>query len=76
MALEVLAINSASLVRLDGFTRASTGAYINNGRYEGTIGHTVSLTLNAFYTLQITAVAGGFQIYRQCQCIAKYRSTQ
>jgi hypothetical protein len=103
MALEVLAINSDNLVRLDGLTNASTGAYINNatvtyalldptgatlasgtlsfvaasnGRYEGTINHTVSLTLNAFYTLQISAVGGGFQIYRQCQCIAKYRSTQ
>ncbi len=103
MALEVLAINSDNLVRLDGLTNASSGAYINNatvtfvlldsngatvtsgnltfvaasnGRYEGTISHTVSLTLNAFYTLQITSVGGGFQIYRQCQCIAKYRSTQ
>ena len=29
MALEVLAINSDNLVRLEGLTNASTGAYIN-----------------------------------------------
>jgi hypothetical protein len=104
MALEVLAINSDNLVRLDGLTNASRGAYINNatvtfnlvdasgaplinaagmsfvaasnGRYEGTIPYTTGLTLNAFYTLQITAIGGGFRLYRQIQCIAKYRSTQ
>src|SRR5437660_8893861 len=102
MALEVLAINSDNLVRLDGLTNASTGAYVNNatvtfsvvdaggstlisnssmsfvassnGRYEGTIPYTTSLTLNAFYTLQITAIGSGFRIYRQVNCIAKYRS--
>ncbi len=104
MALEVLAINSDNLVRLDGLTNASSGAYINNatvtfslvdaggstlisnssmsyvassnGRYEGTVPYTTALTLNAFYTLQITAIGSGFRIYRQIQCIAKYRSTQ
>jgi hypothetical protein len=104
MALEVLAINSDNLVRLDGLTNASSGAYVNNatvtfslvdasgatlinatgmafvaasnGRYEGTIPYTTALTLNGFYTLQITAVGGGFRIFRQIQCIAKYRSTQ
>ena len=104
MALEVLAINSDNLVRLDGLTNASSGAYINNatvtfvlldasgatvvsstsmpfvassnGRYEGTIPYTTALTLNAFYTLQITAIGSSFRIYRQIQCIAKYRSTQ
>jgi hypothetical protein len=104
MALEVLAINSDNLVRLDGLTSASTGAYVNNatvtfslvdasgsnlianstmnfvassnGRYEGTIPYTTVLTLNAFYTLQITAIGGGFRVYRQIQCVAKYRSTQ
>jgi hypothetical protein len=30
MALEVLAINSDNLIRLDGLTNASSGAYINN----------------------------------------------
>jgi hypothetical protein len=86
MALEVLAINSDNLVRLDGLTNASSAAYINNatvtyalldntgatvtsgslsyvaasnGRYEGTVAYTISLTLNAFYTLQVTAIGGG-----------------
>jgi hypothetical protein len=104
MALEVLAINSDNLVRLDGLTNASTGAYVNNatvtfslldaggnilianssmsfvassnGRYEGTIPYTTVLTLNAFYMLQITAIGGGFRVFRQIQCIAKYRSSQ
>jgi hypothetical protein len=104
MALEILAIGSDNLVRLDLLTNASTGIYINNatvtfslldssanaiisnssmsniagqnGRYEGTIPYTTSLTLNAQYTIQITATGGGYTIFRKLSCIAKYRSSQ
>ncbi len=37
MALEVLAINSDNLVRLDGLTNASSGAYINNATVTFTV---------------------------------------
>ncbi len=104
MSLEVLAIGSDNLVRLDSLTNASSGAYVNNatatftlrdqsgtalitnsamayvaasnGRYEGTIPYTQSLTLNAYYTIEITATGGGFTIFRKLSCIAKYRSSQ
>ena len=104
MSLEVLAIGSDNLVRLDSLTNTSSGAYINtasvsfvlvdssgntvvntttmsyvsgqNGRYEGTIPHSTSLTLNAKYTIQITATASSLTIYRQLSCVAKYRSSQ
>jgi hypothetical protein len=106
MALEVLAIGSDNLVRLDVLTNASTGAYINsaavsfvlldgngntlmasttmnyvaasNGRYEGTIPASVTntLTLNALYTIQITATYIGTTLFRRLSCIAKYRSSQ
>lgn len=102
MSLEVLAIGSDNLVRLDGLTNASSGAYVNNatvtyvlkdntgatligsttmayvaasnGRYEGTVPYTTALTLNAFYTLEITATGAGFTLFRRLSCIAKYRS--
>jgi hypothetical protein len=104
MSLEVLAIGSDNLVRLDALTNASSGAYVNsatvsyvlkdakgsvviastnmpyvaasNGRYEGTIPYTTALTLNAYYTIEITAQGGGFTLFRKLSCIAKYRSNQ
>jgi hypothetical protein len=52
--------------------------YVNasNGRYEGTIPYTTALTLNAYYTIEVTAVGGGFTLFRKLSCIAKYRSNQ
>jgi hypothetical protein len=106
MALEVLAIGSDNLVRLDALTNASSGAYVNsaavsfvlldsggntvmasttmpyvaasNGRYEGTIPASISntLTLNALYTIQITATYVATTLFRKLSCIAKYRSSQ
>jgi hypothetical protein len=106
MALEVLAIGSDNLVRLDVLQNASSAAYINgalvsfalldsngatvlgstlmnyvtasNGRYEGTIpaATTRNLTLNALYTVQITATYNGATLFRKLSCIAKYRSNQ
>ena len=104
MSLEVLAIGSDNLVRLDSLTNTSSAAYINgatvsfvlvdsngntvvsttpmsfvsgsNGRYEGTIPHSTTLTLNAKYAIQITATSSGLTLYRQLSCIAKYRSSQ
>src|SRR6266481_40142 len=48
----------------------------SNGRYEGTIPNGTSLALNAFYTIEVTAIAGALQIFRKLSCIAKYRSSQ
>ena len=106
MALEVLAIGSDNLVRLDVLQNVSTAAYINgavvtfvlldssgntvlgttlmnyvaasNGRYEGTVpaSTTRNLTLNALYTVQITATYNGATLFRKLSCIAKYRSNQ
>jgi hypothetical protein len=104
MSLEVLAIGSDNLVRLDALTNYSSGAFINNatvtfnlkdntgstilgpatmsyvnasnGRYEGTIPYTQSLTLNSYYTIEITATGGGYTLFRKLSCIAKYRSNQ
>jgi hypothetical protein len=102
MSLEVLAIGSDNLVRLDALTNASSGAFINNatvsyvlkdakgtiiintttmayvaasnGRYEGTIPYTTTLALNNYFTIEVTAVGGGFTIFRKLSCIAKYRA--
>jgi hypothetical protein len=104
MSLEVLAISSDNLVRLDSLTNTSSGAFINNatvtfvlknssgtvivntttmnyvaasnGRYEGTIPNSTSLTQNSQYSIEITAVGGGLTIFRKLSCIAKYRSSQ
>jgi hypothetical protein len=104
MSLEVLAIGSDNLVRLDSLTNTSSGAYINNasvsfvlkdskgtvvvntttmsyvaatnGRYEGTIPSSTSLTLNAQYSIEITATSASLTIFRKLSCIAKYRSSQ
>jgi hypothetical protein len=104
MSLEVLAIGSDNLVRLDALTNVSSGAYINNatvnyvlkdaggnvvisstamnyvnasnGRYEGNIPYTTALTLNAYYTIEITAVGAGLTLFRRLSSIAKYRSNQ
>jgi hypothetical protein len=104
MSLEVIAINSDNLVRLDSLTNASSGAFVNNatvsfslldstgntiisnssmayvtgsnGRYEGTIPFSTTINLNALYTIQVTAVGAGFQIFRKLSCIGKYRSNQ
>lgn len=46
----------------------------SNGRYEGTIPSTATLTLNALYTLEITTTAGALVLFRRLSCIAKYRS--
>ncbi len=106
MALEVLAIGSDNLVRLDTLTNYSSGAYVNNatvtftlkdangsvvsslsgqsmayvagsnGRYEGTVPSTAALTLNALYTIEITALGAGYTLFRKLSCVAKYRSSQ
>jgi hypothetical protein len=106
MALEVLAIGSDNLVRLDVLQNASSATYINgaavsfvvldsggaivqgttvmnyvaasNGRYEGTIPASITrtLTLNALYTIQITATYSGATLFRKLSGIAKYRSNQ
>ena len=51
-------------------------AYIasSNGRYEGTIPNTTTLTLNALYTIEITATLGALVLFRKLSCVAKYRS--
>jgi hypothetical protein len=46
----------------------------SNGRYEGTIPNTTTLTLNALYTIEITATASPLILFRRLSCIAKYRS--
>jgi hypothetical protein len=107
MALEVIAIGSDNIVRLDLLTDASgaggtliggatvsftlkdaTGAAILSNvsmpmsvllaRYEGTIPATTTntLTLNALYTIEITATYSGTTLFRKLSCIAKYRSNQ
>jgi hypothetical protein len=105
MALEVIAIGSDNLVRLDQLQSASSAAYINsalvtfvlkdpngnnlqtgnvnyvsgsNGRYEGTIPASVTggLTLDAIYSVQITATYQGTTLLRKLSCVAKYRSNQ
>ena len=108
MSLEVIAIGSDNLVRLDVLTNASSGAYVNtatvtftlkdasgnifggqsgvsmpyvaasNGRYEGDLpqGVTVTMAPGALFTIEVTAVGGGFTLFRRLSCIAKYRSNQ
>src|SRR5689334_22964735 len=55
-------------------------AYIaaSKGRYEGTLpaSITTTLTLNALYTIQITATYLGITLFRKLSCMAKYRSNQ
>lgn len=55
-------------------------AYVaaSNGRYEGVIPNavTAALTLNAPYTVEITATAGSTVLFRKLSCVAKYRSSQ
>jgi hypothetical protein len=46
----------------------------SNGRYEGAIPNTTSLTLNALYTIEITATASPIVLFRRLSCVAKYRS--
>jgi hypothetical protein len=48
----------------------------SNGRYEGTIPNGTALTLNALYTVEITATQGSIVLFRKLSCIAKYRSSQ
>jgi hypothetical protein len=106
MSLEVIAIGSDNLVRLDALTNVSTGAYVNNavvtytlidstgavilsnqtmpyvaasnGRYEGIIPNvtTVTMAVNALYTVQITATSGATVLFRKMSCQAKFRSNQ
>jgi hypothetical protein len=46
----------------------------SNGRYEGTIPNSTALTLNALYTIEITATASSLVLFRRLSCVAKYRS--
>jgi hypothetical protein len=103
MSLQIIAIGSDNLVRLDGLEQLSPQQVVNaatvtytltdangnvvnglsnvamlkvpnfNGRYEGNIPNTTPLTLNALYTVAITAVAA-YTLLRKVSCIAKYRS--
>jgi hypothetical protein len=46
----------------------------SNGRYEGTVPNSTTLTLNALYTIEITATSGALVLFRRLSCVAKYRS--
>lgn len=48
----------------------------SDGRYEGLIQDTLTLTENAAYTLEVTATQGSTVLLRKVSAIAKYRSTQ
>jgi len=48
----------------------------SNGRYEGTILNSDSLSAEALYSIEITATSGGTVLFRKVSAIAKYRSTK
>jgi hypothetical protein len=78
-------INSATvsfrLKDADGATiqGPTTMAYIasSDGRYEGVItaANSGTLSVNAAYSVEITATASGLTLFRKLSCVARYRST-